>query len=103
MWMKIFCLVLLIGSALSLSCLPCEMVQCVEPQNCEQGTVPAICGCGCRRCAKVEGETCGGMWNLDGSCADGLTCEMPEIAPQGGELQVVPVLFGQSGICVPEA
>ncbi|XP_078592748.1 venom protein 302-like [Branchiostoma floridae x Branchiostoma japonicum] len=102
MWMKIFCLVLLIGSALSLSCLPCSMVQCVQLENCPQGTVPDVCGC-CRRCAKVEGETCGGMWNLDGFCAMGLTCEMPESPQPDGELQVVPVLFGQPGICVPTA
>ncbi|XP_019636635.1 PREDICTED: venom protein 302-like [Branchiostoma belcheri] len=100
MWMKIFLLALLIGSALSLTCLPCGMLTCVEPQGCLQGTVSDVCGC-CRRCAKVEGETCGGLWNMDGRCAVGLFCGGWEI--HDGEEQVVPIMFGMTGVCFPVA
>lgn len=38
------------------------------------GTTLDVCGC-CTVCAKVEGEACGGPWNLKGVCDKGLKCK----------------------------
>ena len=37
------------------------------------GTTTDACGC-CTVCAKVEGEKCGGPWNIAGVCDKGLIC-----------------------------
>jgi len=44
------------------------------PDYCSTGhTVPDMCGC-CQVCAKGENEECGGLWGMDGTCADYLQC-----------------------------
>ena len=49
-------------------------------QNCLSGELHQD-GCGaCLTCAKALGETCGGQFNVLGSCAGGLTC-LIEIPP----------------------
>ena len=37
------------------------------------GIVPDICGC-CEECAKGLNEKCGGLWDIEGTCTEGLTC-----------------------------
>ena len=37
------------------------------------GTALGVCGC-CRVCAKGLNEKCGGIWNLQGRCGEGLKC-----------------------------
>ncbi|CAH1244772.1 HTRA3 [Branchiostoma lanceolatum] len=73
-------------------CPPCELLMdvCVDPQPCPSNTVMDPCGC-CEECAKVEGEMCGGSWDIDGKCADGLTCVKPETS--------IFDLFYMPGIC----
>ena len=36
--------------------------------------VSDVCGC-CNVCAKLEGERCGGVWDMYGTCAPGLKCK----------------------------
>merc|ERR1712025_1112853 len=44
------------------------------PDYCSTGqTVLDECGC-CQVCAKGENEECGGLWGMDGTCADYLQC-----------------------------
>jgi hypothetical protein len=66
----------------SLSCMPCGKWTCPPENklNCTGGLTLGICGC-CNVCAKVEGEKCGGLWNMLGTCDDGLTC-VPELASE---------------------
>jgi len=48
--------------------------RCKEPVNCRGGVVPGVCYC-CNRCAKVEGEICGGPRKIYGACDKGLVCK----------------------------
>ena len=43
-------------------------------QTCKGGLTNDNCGC-CQVCAKVEGEVCGGLWDEDGYCDQGLFCD----------------------------
>ncbi|XP_028391613.1 uncharacterized protein LOC114516362 isoform X2 [Dendronephthya gigantea] len=43
-------------------------------QKCKGGLVSDACHC-CKTCAKLEGERCGGMFNLHGRCDQGLICQ----------------------------
>nr|P0CJ14.1 RecName: Full=Venom protein 302; Flags: Precursor [Lychas mucronatus] len=75
--LKLVILLCVIESIYSLSC-PCQWNKslrdsCRIPENCLAGTTKDVCGC-CDVCAKIEGESCGGPWNIGGSCAVGLTC-----------------------------
>ena len=45
-------------------------------RGCNGGIVDDACHC-CKTCAKVEGETCGGLWALEGKCDQGLFCKTP--------------------------
>ncbi|XP_065051181.1 cysteine-rich motor neuron 1 protein-like [Rhopilema esculentum] len=58
-----------------LTCLRCEEQKCpdVRSLDCKGGTTLDACGC-CTVCAKVEGEKCGGPWNIGGVCDKGLVC-----------------------------
>lgn len=66
-------------SAEGLSCY-CRSSDCSEgaieriKRRCKGGIVADVCHC-CVTCAKVEGETCGGMWDLEGTCDQGLDCK----------------------------
>ncbi|XP_048590165.1 insulin-like growth factor-binding protein 7 isoform X4 [Nematostella vectensis] len=65
-----------ISSLDALSCLPCNMVKCrpVTQLRCRGGLVSDVCGC-CKRCAKVEGDSCKGPWGIFGLCDKGLECD----------------------------
>ena len=76
-----------IPTTFTLSCLPCcsssdynyydYCASCspLSPGECVSGElVKGVCGC-CDECAKAEGEECGGMWGLAGSCAHNLYCD----------------------------
>ena len=53
-------------------CAACEPL---IPDNCPSGQLAKdVCEC-CDVCAKAEGEECGGVWSLSGTCADYLFCE----------------------------
>merc|ERR1719516_807504 len=63
---------------------PCQECSPV-PDYCSTGqTVLDPCGC-CEECAKGEGDECGGLFGLYGTCADDLECvdnsEDPENLP----------------------
>merc|ERR1712112_568644 len=63
---------------------PCQECSPV-PDYCSTGqTVLDPCGC-CEECAKGEGDECGGLFGLYGTCADDLECvdnsEDPENVP----------------------
>eukprot|EP00794_Sanderia_malayensis_P016846 gene16846-18545_t len=66
----------LLQVAFSLTCLPCKETQCKEVQSlrCQGGLARDPCGC-CFICAKLEGERCGGPWNIAGVCDKGLVCD----------------------------
>lgn len=51
----------------------CEGIESLK-RRCKGGLVNDVCLC-CKTCAKVEGETCGGLWGLDGTCDQGLFCK----------------------------
>jgi len=75
---------------ISLSCIiPCAWVRCSTPANCKGGLVKSICGC-CNVCARVEGERCGGPWQIKGRCDFGLKCVVTD-----GHL------ISTEGICEP--
>ncbi|KAK8733131.1 hypothetical protein OTU49_006775 [Cherax quadricarinatus] len=60
-----------------LTCLPCQAeTQCPDSNtlHCYYGIVKDVCNC-CDVCAKGPGEKCGGEWDAQGKCADGLTCQ----------------------------
>uniref|UniRef100_A0A8C4X142 Cysteine-rich motor neuron 1 protein n=1 Tax=Eptatretus burgeri TaxID=7764 RepID=A0A8C4X142_EPTBU len=61
--------------ARALTCL-CDETTCEEPRGCVGGTVLDVCHC-CRVCAKQRNETCGGMYDLHGTCDRGLRCVPP--------------------------
>ncbi|KAG9282147.1 cysteine-rich motor neuron 1 protein-like [Astyanax mexicanus] len=63
---------LLVENCWALSCLPCDPSQCPEVE-CVGRKVRGTCGC-CLMCAKQKGETCGGVYNLEGRCDQGLKC-----------------------------
>eukprot|EP00112_Aurelia_sp_Birch-Aquarium-sp1_P008761 Seg1974.3 transcript_id=Seg1974.3/GoldUCD/mRNA.D3Y31 product="Cysteine-rich motor neuron 1 protein" protein_id=Seg1974.3/GoldUCD/D3Y31 len=68
--------ILFCKQASSLTCLNCEEQKCrdIGSLRCQGGTTLDVCGC-CTVCAKVEGEACGGPWNLKGVCDKGLKCK----------------------------
>ena len=67
-------LVTLSGSE-ALSCTPCNTFNCpAAPSNCKGGLALDACGC-CEVCAKVKGESCGGIWGTSGKCDAGLVCD----------------------------
>ncbi|XP_078579723.1 venom protein 302-like [Branchiostoma floridae x Branchiostoma japonicum] len=76
---SIICIVLLgmVHGLAALSCIVCSERECEKPRGCKKGTALDVCGC-CEVCVKLEGETCGGLWGLDGTCAKGLTCVIEE-------------------------
>lgn len=55
----------------------CSQVMCVSlstlKEFCKGGIVYGICGC-CQVCAKIEGESCGGLSDSYGKCDTGLLC-----------------------------
>lgn len=61
-----------------LHCPSCEKIHCTprRPRHlkCKGGYARGICNC-CPVCAKVEGETCGGVWDYKGKCDHGLHCQ----------------------------
>uniref|UniRef100_A0A224X881 Putative venom gland protein n=1 Tax=Megacormus gertschi TaxID=1843536 RepID=A0A224X881_9SCOR len=72
-------LCVLVVSVYSLSC-PCwdeedPTKHCPpRPTSCPLGYTTDPCGC-CPLCYKVEGEGCGGPWQVGGVCGEGLRCE----------------------------
>ncbi|XP_041464133.1 uncharacterized protein LOC121415103 [Lytechinus variegatus] len=61
----------------SLNCPPCERLHCSPKKasklNCKGEITLGVCNC-CPRCAKVEGESCGGKWDYLGRCESGSEC-----------------------------
>ncbi|XP_019622834.1 PREDICTED: venom protein 302-like [Branchiostoma belcheri] len=100
----IICLVLLamVNGLAALSCLPCGEFECQEPPKCKRNAnyVKDVCGC-CDVCAKVKGESCGGLWNLDGTCADGLICQEPD-PPTPNEDGLIAFNPHEPGTCVKD-
>lgn len=59
-------------------CTPEYRARCsdVLQYDCPYGLTTDVCNC-CPRCAKGEGEECGGLWNMKGFCGEGLECKHP--------------------------
>ena len=70
---QVLLLLLVVESSWGLRCLPCDMVECPEKLKCRGGKVLDPCKC-CYECARQKGQTCGGAWNLSGTCDKGLEC-----------------------------
>ncbi|XP_076040846.1 venom protein 302-like [Oratosquilla oratoria] len=73
--LALLCIFVSVKRSSGLTCFPCEdRKNCRnEPNYCTWGFTKGICGC-CVVCAKGPGQKCGGDFNLDGTCAPGLTC-----------------------------
>jgi len=82
-----------IASVSSLSCMSCDQLVCPKPASCKGGIVKDVCGC-CDVCAKLEGEECGGAWDMSGKCARGLRCVRKDPLKTPFELEV--------GVCKPD-
>ena len=85
----------LLPDAWGLQCDICDRSLCPARQSdCPAGGVVLdACQC-CYVCARAVDETCGGRFDIQGRCADGLVCR---IAPAVG----TPVSEDHVGICKP--
>ncbi|KAL7630429.1 UNVERIFIED_CONTAM: hypothetical protein RMT77_019406 [Armadillidium vulgare] len=70
--LAVFILVSNVAVTVSMSCGPCSKDYCLE-EDCHHGSELDMCSC-CTKCLKGPGESCGGMWNHNGNCAEGLKC-----------------------------
>ncbi|KAI4897407.1 hypothetical protein NFI96_005672 [Prochilodus magdalenae] len=70
---QVLLLLVVVESSWGLRCLSCDRVECSDQLTCPGGKVLEPCKC-CYKCAKQEGEMCGGPWNLSGTCDKGLEC-----------------------------
>lgn len=78
--------------ASALTCGPCNKSECIsEPNNCTGGYTLDVCEC-CKVCAKLVNETCGGKYNLEGNCGEGLECAL--VSKIGA-----PITGNEVGIC----
>lgn len=74
--------------------LNCRNVTCSNPGNCTIFTRDS-CGC-CLICAKLEGQTCGGLYGKEGFCASGkLRCNVSENRALAGKISTVGVCKGE--------
>ncbi|XP_077971621.1 uncharacterized protein LOC120346507 [Styela clava] len=68
----------------TLRCPSCEKLHCPKRNpkklNCKGGITTDVCGC-CPRCAKLDGESCGGQHEYLGKCDRGLLCEPEPLTP----------------------
>ncbi|XP_078588087.1 cysteine-rich motor neuron 1 protein-like isoform X2 [Branchiostoma floridae x Branchiostoma japonicum] len=74
----------------ALSCLQCGTFTCAPVPPCRGDITKDPCGC-CDVCAKIEGEGCGGPWDISGTCSSGLTCVIDPGDPLGS--------FNAAGTC----
>merc|ERR1712106_375998 len=84
-------LLAIVNRSSSLSCLPCNMVDCGPSPSCQYEVIKSVCGC-CDACSKGPGERCGGPWGIAGSCSEGLDCQLDANIP-GPD-------FNKDGVCV---
>ncbi|XP_019643786.1 PREDICTED: cysteine-rich motor neuron 1 protein-like [Branchiostoma belcheri] len=68
----------------ALSCLQCGTFTCPPLPSCQGDVTKDACGC-CDVCAKIPGESCGGQWNISGTCSSGLTCVVDPNEPLGNQ------------------
>ncbi|KAL7638066.1 UNVERIFIED_CONTAM: hypothetical protein RMT77_011691 [Armadillidium vulgare] len=92
---KVFILAILfinIGEIISLSCY-CKPAACkvLTDKDCPFGVGMDACHC-CHECKKGPGEKCGGLFNLDGICGDGLVCHRNKNHSED--------IFDLNGICL---
>ena len=75
-------------SAVQLQCPSCEEVHCPvrKPKNlnCRGGITRGVCNC-CLQCAKLQGESCGGVYNYLGSCDEGLFCDTSDVTARSDD------------------
>merc|ERR1711936_592447 len=84
----------------SLDCSPCEVGACPPPACCPSGSyILGECGC-CEVCAKAKGETCGGPWDIFGSCAAGLRCLRQ--CEDNEDKSYYCILINETGVCLKE-
>ena len=83
-----------VSSALNMQCPPCDKMHCTPKNpkklNCKGGITHGVCNC-CPKCARVEGQSCGGYREYLGKCDRGLYCQVGAL-PYGQELE---------GVCMP--
>ena len=84
----------LIHQTSALLCQVCDQTDCKElhPGDCDGGVTLDPCGC-CWLCARTENQTCGGQYDMYGTCDDGLVCS---IDPQPGTA----ITGHEVGICI---
>ncbi|XP_077973401.1 single insulin-like growth factor-binding domain protein-2 [Styela clava] len=103
-WKILFALCSFVASTGALTCpecgsFPCPQVLCQKGSSLAKG----VCGC-CDVCSKQEGDSCGGLWNLDGTCDSekNLECYYEQPKPihlNNGEVIHIRVDKQRPGIC----
>ena len=73
--------------------LNCPNTTCSNPGNCTTFTRDS-CGC-CLICAKLEGESCGGLYGKAGFCASQLRCTVSEKRALAGKLSTIGICKGK--------
>lgn len=71
----------------------CPGITCSHPGNCTTLT-PDSCGC-CLICAKLEGESCGGLYGAEGFCEKRLRCSVSENRALSGKISAIGVCKGK--------
>ncbi|KAJ8029717.1 hypothetical protein HOLleu_29181 [Holothuria leucospilota] len=86
----------------TLRCPPCEQIHCYPRRgsklNCRGGVTRGVCNC-CPRCAKLEGEPCGGKWDYLGTCDVELECVQIQFGETFGQDQSIGLITERRGVC----
>ncbi|XP_078588092.1 uncharacterized protein LOC144869081 [Branchiostoma floridae x Branchiostoma japonicum] len=90
--------------AAAISCAPCSKQACPPSPTCPGDVLKDLCGCCHSRCAKMEGEACGGPWGIRGTCSSGLSCgkDPTKYARNRGTNMYYGYTRMAVGICQPE-
>lgn len=82
---EIILILLAVGqTTLALTCESCQLTTCAVVIDCAAGMVIDECNC-CAVCAKDEGDTCGGVFDLNGKCGLNLYCHRSYLT-SGGDI-----------------
>ncbi|KAK0039719.1 cysteine-rich motor neuron 1 protein [Biomphalaria pfeifferi] len=78
----------------ALSCEPCDVATCVNDTNCPGGMVLGPCRC-CYECARQVNQSCGGIYDLSGTCDKNLHCVRPLSEDVTSEESLVGICMGK--------
>ncbi|XP_071956553.1 venom protein 302-like isoform X2 [Antedon mediterranea] len=94
----------LVVVSIAISCIDALSCRCDDDWQCRKSIWDSHCKpgahfvsgmCGCElTCSKIEGEQCGGLWDINGKCSVGLEC-VNEPQPETPEN----IFFMDAGVC----